>query len=119
MCAEEVKLDDDGVVGVVHRDEFVALVWEGGTALGKISADFRFAVKDIARRDELIARMREGPDGGVKVLAVLRVHVLEHDRLAPLAHSTTPRALLAHLAKPYPPPSSRARSVLVSPATRS
>ena len=71
MCAEEVELDDDGVVGVVHRDEFVALVWEGPTALGKIFADFGFAVEDVARRDELVARMRERPNGGVEVQAVL------------------------------------------------
>src|SRR5258708_14180090 len=102
MCAEHVELDDDGVVGVIHRDELVALVRESAAALGKVPADLRFAVEDVARGDELVARMRERPDGGVEVLAVLRVHVLEHDGLAPLARSTTSLAVLAHLARAYP-----------------
>jgi hypothetical protein len=54
MCAEEVELDDYGVVGVMQRDEFVVLVWEGAAALGQISADFRFTVEDVTRRDELM-----------------------------------------------------------------
>lgn len=61
MGAGQVELDDHGVVGVMQRDEFVALVWEGATALGKISADFRFTVKDVARRDELIAGCENVP----------------------------------------------------------
>ena len=57
--AEQVELDDHRVVGVVQRDELVALVGERAAALGEVGAHRLLAVVDVAGRDELVARVPE------------------------------------------------------------
>ena len=55
------------------------LVGEDRPRQREVVADFCLAVEDVARRDELIARVRERADDGVEVEPVLRLHVLPHD----------------------------------------
>src|SRR5947208_5923188 len=68
---EQIELDDHSVVGVVERDQLVALIREGGARLLVVAAHGRLAVVDIARGDDLVARMLEGPDRRVEVVPVL------------------------------------------------
>jgi hypothetical protein len=49
--AEHVDLGDDRVVGVVERDQLVALVGERPAALGEVAANRLLAVVDITGRD--------------------------------------------------------------------
>jgi len=81
--ALEVELDDDGVVGVVHGDQRVALVGERAARLLEVARDSIRAVVDVAGRHDLVARMAERGERGREVVAVLRLHVLAHDGFAP------------------------------------
>src|SRR5262245_64609450 len=82
--AEQVELDHDRVVGVVDRLDDVPLVGEGGARGRVVAADGLLAVVDLARGDQLVARTGERPKRRLEVVAVLRLHVLPDDRLAPL-----------------------------------
>ena len=85
MSAEQIELGDDRVLGVMQCDELVALVWKRGAGLGEVPTNLRLAVVDVARGDDLVARVREGSDRRVEVVVVLGLHVLAHDGLAALA----------------------------------
>ncbi len=93
MRAEQVELDDHALLGVVERDQLVALIGERSARLGEVSADLALTVVDVARGDDLVARVRKGRDRGVEVVVVLRLHVLAHDRLAARAQLGVQRAL--------------------------
>ena len=80
--AEQVELDDHGVLAVVQGDHLVALIWEGGAALGVVTAHLLLAVVHLAGGDQFVARVREGADRGVEVVDVLGLHVLAHNGLA-------------------------------------
>lgn len=54
--AEQVELDDHRVVGVVQRDQLVALIREGGTALGEVGANLLLSVIHVAGRPDPPAR---------------------------------------------------------------
>src|SRR5689334_19918083 len=56
---EQVELDDHRVVGVVEGDQLVALVGKRGARLGEVPTDLLLAVVDVARRDDLVARVPE------------------------------------------------------------
>ena len=82
MGAEQVELDDDGVVGVMDDVDDVALVGECGARGGVVAADRFLAVVHLAGGDQLVARVREGSQGHVELVAVFRFHVLAHHHLA-------------------------------------
>ena len=84
-ASQQVELGDDRVVGVMQRDEFVALIRKRSATLGEIGTHRLFTVIYIARRDELIARVPERGDRRVEIMPVLRLHVLPHDGLAACA----------------------------------
>ena len=81
----QVELGDHRVVGVVQRDQLVALVGERRAALLEVRRDRRLAVVHVAGRDELVARVVERLHRHVELVPVLGLHVLAHDRLAALA----------------------------------
>jgi hypothetical protein len=80
--ALQVELRYDGIVGVMERDQLVALVGERRARLLEIARDRHLAVMHVARRDDLVARMVKRAHRGVEVVPVLRLHVLAHGRLA-------------------------------------
>src|SRR5690242_17744455 len=63
----------------------VPLVRERGPGRGVVLPDRRLAVEDLAGRDQLVAGMRERGERRLEVLAVLGVHVVADDLLAPAA----------------------------------
>ena len=83
--AAEPELDDHGVVGVVQRDQLIALVWEGRSGLVEVPAHLGFAVVDLAGRDDLVAGVRERVQRRVEVVNVLRLHVLAYKPLTELS----------------------------------
>ena len=85
MGALEDELDDHGVVGVMQRDELVALVRERGAGGAEVLPHLLLAVEDLPRGDDLVARVLERPDRGVEVGDVLGFHVLADDGLAAAA----------------------------------
>ena len=85
MRAEEVELDDHGVVGVVELDQAVALIGERAARLLEVRADGLLAVIYIAGRDDLVARVLEGGEGDIELVPVLGLHVLADGPLASLA----------------------------------
>ena len=70
---------------MVKLDQLVALVGEGGAGLLEVASDLGLAVVDVARRDQLVARMLEGRHRRVELVAVLRLHVLDDELLASVA----------------------------------
>ena len=65
-----------GVIGMMEREQLVALVGEGGAGLLEVARDLLGAVVDVAGGDQLVARVVEGVEGGIELVPVLRVHVL-------------------------------------------
>jgi hypothetical protein len=82
MGAEEVRLDDHRIVGVVEGDQLVALVREGGAGLLEVPRDLLRPVVDIACADQLVARMVERLDGRLVLVAVLELHMPDDELLA-------------------------------------
>src|SRR3954465_3557117 len=72
-------LDEDGIVGVVQRQELVALIREGSTGVVVVAGHLLGAVVDLPGGDQLVARVTEGVERGVELVPVLRVHVLTDD----------------------------------------
>src|SRR5262249_22913785 len=85
MGAQEVEFHDHGVVGVMDGVDGVPLVGEGRARGGVVAADGALAVEHLARRDQLVAWMREGAERHVELVTVLGLHVLAHDGFASLA----------------------------------
>ena len=81
--AEQVELDDDGVVAVVQGDELVALIGERRARPPEVLAHLVLAVEHLTGADELVAGVGEGRHGGLHVAAVLGRHVLADRRLPP------------------------------------
>jgi len=94
--AQQVELDDHCVIGVVQRDDLVALVGKRRPAFGEVGANLLLTVEDVAGRHELVPRMIERGDRGVEVVTVLRLHVLAHDRLPALPKARPRTAAFAH-----------------------
>ena len=86
MGAADDRLDQHGVVGVVERDQLVALVREGPAALLEVPRHLLGPVVDVAGGDQLVAGVVEGLEGRVELVPVLRVHVLPDDRLPLASH---------------------------------
>ena len=84
MRAVEVRLHDHRVVGVVERDQLVALVGERGPSLLEVAVDLGLPVEHVARGDQLVARVVERLHRDVELVPVLGLHVLD-DELLPLA----------------------------------
>ena len=82
MGSEQVGLDDHRVVGVVEGEQLVALVGERGARLLEVSGHRLAAVVDVARADQLVARVVEGLDRRLVLVPILRLHVLDHELLA-------------------------------------
>src|SRR3954447_19915337 len=87
MRAEQHELGDHRVVGVVQRDQLVALVGERGARLGEVPRDLVGAVVHVAGRHDLVARVVEGREGHVELVPVLGLHVLAHGALAGVAEA--------------------------------
>src|ERR1041384_3081991 len=85
MGAAEAPLDDDRVVGVVHRLRLEAKVGKSLLVLLEKGVDAPVAVPYFARGDDLIARMREGRDASIELVRVLGLHVLPDRGLPNLA----------------------------------
>src|ERR1700677_2793688 len=85
MSAEQLELRDHARVGVVQRDQLVALVGKGGACLGEVAPYLLLAVVHVSRADQLVARMLERRDRRIEVVVVLGLHVLAHERLAALS----------------------------------
>ena len=105
MRAEQIELHDHRVLGMVQRDQLVALVWKRGAALVEVAQHLLLPVVYVAGGDQLVARMLERRHRRVEVVPVLRLHVLAHERFAALpAGRRSPslvlgsatQALLAH-----------------------
>jgi hypothetical protein len=84
------ELGDHRVVGVVQRDQLVALVGERGARLVEVALDRLGAVVDLAGRDDLVARVVEGRQRDVELVPVLGLHVLAHQLLSGLAQGHRP-----------------------------
>ena len=104
----QIELHQHGVVGVVQRDDLVALVGKGLAGLAVVRRDGLRPVDHLAAGDELVARMVEGREREVEVVAVLGLGVLAHDGLAPGSEVGVHR----HVADPTPSVRQSLRSVL-------
>jgi hypothetical protein len=80
--AVEVRLDDHRIVRVVHRDQLVALIRERSPGVLEVARDLTRAVVDVARADQLVARMVERRKRRVELVPILGLHVLGDERLA-------------------------------------
>ena len=80
--ALQVELDDHRVIGVVQRDQLVALVGERRARLLEVARHLALPVVYVAGGDDLVARVVERAHRGVEVEPVLGLHVLAHRRLA-------------------------------------
>jgi hypothetical protein len=81
----QVELGDDRAVGVVQRDQLVALVGERRARLSEVGHDLLRPVVHVAGRDDLVPRVAERAERRLEVVLVLRLHVLAHHRFAPFA----------------------------------
>ena len=72
---------DHRVVRVTHGDQLVALIRERRARVLEVLAHGRVAVVHLPRRDDLVARVREGLHHGLEVVDVLGLHVLAHHGL--------------------------------------
>ena len=85
MGAEQVELDDHGVVGVVEDGVLVALIGKRGACGAEVLGDLLGAVVYFAGGDDLVARVVERPHRDVELVPVLRLHVLADDGLPAVA----------------------------------
>ncbi|EAU63163.1 hypothetical protein STIAU_6465 [Stigmatella aurantiaca DW4/3-1] len=83
--AHQPELDDDGVVAVSQRDDFVILVRECDARVEVILAHVAVAVVHRHGGDQLVVRVREGRQHVVPVLSHLIVEVVQHQFLTCLA----------------------------------
>ena len=83
MGPVQVGFDDHRLVGVMEGDQLVALVGERGARLLEVARHLVGAVEDVARADQLVARVVEGRERGVELVPVLGLHVLDNELLAP------------------------------------
>jgi hypothetical protein len=72
----------DGVLAVVRGDRLDGEVGDAGEVRAVVAAYGLLAVEDLARRDDLVARMVEGRDDRVQVVGGLGGGVRVEDGLA-------------------------------------
>src|SRR5882762_11517879 len=77
----------------VCSSDLVALIGERRAALVEVAGDRLLAVVDVARRDDLVARVAERLHRHVELVAVLGLHVLAHDLLAGLSEAHAPHPI--------------------------
>src|SRR5438105_4056179 len=78
----EVELGDHGLIGVVQRDQLVALIGERGPRGPEVLRHLLLPVVYLARGDDLVPGMVEGAHRDVEPMDVLGLHVLTHGGLA-------------------------------------